>query len=263
MVKDEKQKAKKNNGLKLLLELFILWWRCAETDGFIKSLSQRWWKTRNTSLDLHELFTGSGRPDLNQKTPSVGFQYEQTFFLQRGEVFMDLDESIYPTALKLWVKCVLNWGSLQSFVNNSSGSVTVATALWHLWAGGQPFSLTVVWIIGKSLTRCYFMATATILPWAAADASFPFNRMRTMWLWIICCCLCCLHMSTFAVFHQPQFELMAGLTPHFHMSSFWDWEHFPCQPPLFQRPANLLIFFFFWLPLCARNFTDRQGTVVP
>lgn len=128
MVKDEKQKAKKNNGLKLLLELFILWWRCAGTDGFIKSLNQRWWKTGNTSLDLHELFTGSGRPDLNQKTPSVGFQYEQTFFLQRGEVFMDLDESIYPTALKLWVKCVLNWGSLQSFVNNSSGSVTAATA---------------------------------------------------------------------------------------------------------------------------------------
>lgn len=75
--------------------------------------------------------------------------------------------------------------------------------------------------------------------------------MRTMWLWIICCCLCCPHTSTFAVFHQPQLKLMAGLTPHFHMWTFSDWEHFPCQPPLFQRPANLLILLFLFGCHCA------------
>lgn len=126
MVKDEKHKAKKSNSLKLPLELFFPLWRCIGTDGFIKSPIQRWWKTRSTSLDFNALFTGSGRLDLNQKTSNVRFQSDTTFFLGRGEISMDLDESPYPIALKLWVKHTLNWGSLQSLVNNSSGSVATA-----------------------------------------------------------------------------------------------------------------------------------------
>lgn len=56
--------------------------------------------SRRISLDLGELFTGSGRLDLNQHTPSVGLQYNQTFSLGRGEVVMDPDKSIYPIVLK-------------------------------------------------------------------------------------------------------------------------------------------------------------------
>lgn len=63
---------------------------------------------RRISLDLDELFTGYGRPDLNQKNLSVGLQYDQTFFLGSGEVVMDPEEFICPIALKFWIKHALN-----------------------------------------------------------------------------------------------------------------------------------------------------------
>lgn len=141
---------------------------------------------------------------------------------------------------------------------------------WHLWAGRQPFSFTVVWIIGKSLTRYYFMATAAILPCAGAsagDASFPFNRMKTMWLWIIWFCLCRLNMSTFSVFDQLCYS-----------SNWWQGSHListhrGCELSeavnislaKLLSSRGLLIFFilWFWLLLCPRYFADRRGTIIP
>lgn len=141
---------------------------------------------------------------------------------------------------------------------------------WHLRAGVQPFLFTIVWIIGKSLTHYYFTATAAILPWAGAsagDASFPFNRMKSTWLWIIWFCLCRLNMNTFAVFDRLCYS-----------SNWWQGSHListhrGCElsEAVNISLANLLgargllIFFilFFRLLLYARYFADRLGTVVP
>lgn len=136
---------------------------------------------------------------------------------------------------------------------------------WHLWAGGQPFSLTVVWIIGKSLTRCYFTATATILPWAAAwavDASFPFNGMRAMRLWII----------------SAAFTPACLLCPISHSSDWWQGSHLISTCELLQignlSLANLLccrgllIFKFLFVCLfvcfgCSFVLTTLQTDKVP
>lgn len=121
------------------------------------------------------------------------------------------------------------------------------------------------WKMAHPIFYFYFMATAVILPWVGAtalNALFLFTRMKTMWLRVVCLCLClpwqeaCMLVLIKCAAVQIDSNAHTSFQHRTLLSGVC--KHSPCLTPLSN--SHVCIYYYYcWM--CARHFTNRLHIV--